>query len=358
MNDGTLNIGMIGAGFIGQLAHLMNLVEMKNCRVVALADFRSELRRRVAERYRIPRTYTTHRELLKDPEIEAVVVVVPRQYTGPVALDCLSADKHVLTEKPMAGTFEQGKRLVEAATSRKVNYVVGYMKRYDEGVQAAKRMLDEFLATQELGPVLFARAHCYMGDSYCNAYGHIVTDEKPDYTDAGWPIAPEWMPESRARDFAAYLNTYSHNINLLRYLFGRTPVAEHVNFAQPAGRLAVLNFGAFVATLETGSSSNRGWDELIEIYFADGRLTLRTPPALLRNVPATIELYKAGAIQEISSPQCNWTWAFRRQAEAFVTDSLEGRRSLNTGVDGLEDLRLIEEMWRLELARDSQRHRR
>lgn len=353
MNGRRLNVGMIGAGFMGQLAHLMNLMELKNCRVIAVADRRPNLRRQVAQRYGIPHAYETHLELLQNPDVEAVVVVTPRQHTGPVALDCLNAGKHVLTEKPMASTFEQGQRLVGAAQARKVNYAVGYMKRYDEGVQAAKRILDELLTSQELGPVLFARAHCYMGDSYCNAYGHVMTDEKTDYS-GGWPIAPDWMPEGRAKEFAAYMNTYSHNINLLRYLFGRNPVAEHVNFSQPAGNLAVLNFGSFVASLETGRSSNRGWDEVTEIFFADGKLTIKTPPALLRNTPATVELYKAGAIQQVLSPQCNWSWAFRRQAEAFVADSLEGRPSVNPGSDALEDLRLGEEMWRLELARSSQ----
>lgn len=359
MNDRRLKVGMVGAGFVGQLAHLMNLVETRNCRVVALAEMRPTLRDRVAARYGIARTYATHQELLKDPEVEAVVAVTPRQFTGPVALDCLNAGKHVLTEKPMASTLEQGLRLVEAAKARKVNYAVGYMKRYDEGVQTAKRMLDELIASDELGPVVFARAHCFMGDSFCSPYGHVETDEKPAYADGGWPIAPDWVPQNRVMDFAAYLNTYSHNINLLRFLFGRTPVAEHANFAEPAGRLAVLNFGSFVASLETGRSlSNRGWDEVTEVFFRDGRLTIKTPPALLRNVPATVELYKAGTSQTVISPQCNWTWAFRRQTEAFVSDCLEGRTSLNAGADGLEDLRLGEEMWRMELARESRSSRK
>jgi predicted dehydrogenase len=355
VSDRILKIGMIGAGFMGQLAHLMNLVEIRNCRVVAVAELRPELRRQVAERHGIPRTYETHHDLLKDPEVEAVVVVTPRQHLGPVVLDCLNAGKHVLSEKPMAGTLEQGKRLVDAAHAQKVNYAVGYMKRYDEGVQTAKRLLDELISSQELGPVIFARVHCFMGDSYCNPYGHVVTDEKPVQPGTGWPIAPDWVPENRAQDFAAYMNTYSHNINMLRHLLGRTPTAEYAHFSRPAGRLAVLSFGTFVASLETGRSSNRGWDEVTEIHFADGRLTIRTPPALLRNVPATVELYKAGTIQQVSSPQSNWTWAFRRQAEAFVTDSLAGLPSLNAGTDALEDLRLGEEMWRLDLARSRDR---
>ena len=357
MKDRKLNIGMIGAGFIGQIAHLMNYVEIKDCRIVALAELRPLLRRKVAERYNIPRTYETHRELLKDPEVEAVVIVTPRPYTGPVALDCLNAGRHVITEKPMAGTFEQGQRLVQAAQARNLHYTVGYMKRYDEGVQLAKRILDELMVSQELGPVLFARAHCYMGDSFCNAYGHIVTDEKTNYPNDGWPIAPEWLPEEWANEYARFLNTYSHNTNMLRYLFDSTFSVEYVWFGQPAGRIAVLRFDGFVASLETGSSSNRGWDEITEIYFADGRLTIRNQPALLRNVPAQVELYKGGNVQEVRSPQCGWSWAFRRQAEAFVKDVLEKRESISSGIDALEDLRLIEELWRKETDRRQIEHR-
>jgi predicted dehydrogenase len=71
----------------------------------------------------------------------------------------------------------------------------------------------------------------------------------------------------------------------------------------------------------------------------------------LKNVPASVELYRAGNVQQITSPQCNWTWAFRRQARAFVEDILEGRPSLSPGAEALEDLRLCEQMWRVELDR-------
>lgn len=346
-----LQVGMIGAGFIGQLAHLMNLVEVPECRVVALAEFRPELRRKVATRYEIPRTYATHQELLADPAVDAVVVVTPRAFTAPITLDCLNAGKHVLTEKPMAGTYDQGVRLVEAARARGLRYAVGYMKRYDEGVQLAKKILDGLIQSGELGPVTFVRAHCFMGDSYCKADGHIVTDEKPDYANDGWPIAPDDLPEQTRRDYAFYLNTFSHNTNLLRYLFNRTPTIDFVRFDQSYGRLAVLNFGDFAASLEAGRSTHRSWDEHTEIFFANGCLTIRTPPALLKNVPAHVSLYKAGVTQEVSSPQCDWTWAFRRQTRAFVNAVLAGHDTLSPGEDALEDLKLIEEMWRMELRR-------
>lgn len=350
MSERRLSLGMVGAGFIGQLAHLMNYVEVRNCRVVALAEMRPELRRRVAERYAIPRTYASHRELLRDPDVEAVVVVTPRPHTAPVVLDCLQAGKHVLSEKPMAGTSSQAEQLVAVAKRNKLHYAIGYMKRHDEGVQSAKRLYDEGTASGALGRVLFARAHCYMGDSYCNADGHVVTDEKPDYGDAGWPTAPEWLPAQWHKSFAAFANTYSHNVNLLRFLVGVRPRVEYASLAQDGGQISVLDFGAFRAALETGRSTSRGWDEVTEIYFEHGRLTIRTPPALLKNVPAAIELYRAGQVQETLAPQIGWTWSFRRQAQAFVNDVLTGRESIASGEDSLEDLRVIEEIWRVEMS--------
>lgn len=341
-----LRIGMVGAGFIGQLAHLMNFAEVPNCEIVALAEFRPELRAKVARRFDIPRSYATHTELLQNPAVEAVVVVTPRPHTGPVVLDCLKAGKHVLSEKPMAGTVQQAELLLKTAKANQVHYVVGYMKRHDVGVQRAKELLDSLVGSGQIGPVIMARAHCFMGDSYCKADGHIVTDETVDYPDGGWPIYPDDFSEKKGKDYAFYLNTYSHNVNLLRHLFGRTPNIDFVKFDNQSGRLAVLDFGGFVTTLETGRFSDRSWDELVEIFFADGRLRLYTPPALLKNVPAKIEMYYAGNQQEVVLPQLDWTWAMRRQAQAFVDCVLSGAPSLTSAEDSIEDLRLIEAMWR------------
>ncbi|MEI6033588.1 MAG: Gfo/Idh/MocA family oxidoreductase [Verrucomicrobiae bacterium] len=351
MNKPPLNIGMIGAGFIGQLAHLMNYAEVPGCRVLAVAEYRPELRRKVAERYAIPHTYATHHELLGNPQIDAVIVVTPRAYTAPVVLDCLRAGKHVLSEKPMAGTAAQAQELVDCAAAKNLQYVVGYMKRHDEGVQLAKRLLDDAISSGELGPVLFARAHCYMGNSYCRADGHVVTDEKAQYADEGLPSAPPWMPPEQVKPYARFVNCFSHNTNLLRFLFGKMPRVEYACVRGSVGQVAVLDMGGFRASLETGDASNRGWDEVTEVFFADGKLTIRTPPALLKNVPASVELYKAGAIQQVFSPQVNWTWAFRRQAEAFVQDILSGATPLSPGSDAIDDLRLIEEIWKADLAR-------
>ncbi len=344
-----VRVGVVGAGLMSQLAHLANYQQIPGCRLTALAELRPELRRRVAERYGIPRSYPSHRELLADAEVDAVVVVTPRRATGPVALECLEAGKHVLTEKPMASTVEQAERLVSAAQAHGVRYAVGYMRRHDEGVECAKRLMDDVLRRGDLGPVIFARAHCFMGEGYANIDGQITTTEPVGDAMPEWPMAPAWVPQERQADYAGFLNVYCHTVNLLRYLMGRTPSVDYAQFERADGRVAVLDFGEWRAVLEAGRFTSRGWDESLEIYFAHGRLRVVLPPAMLRNVPATVELYQGGSIQQVQAPQCGWSWAFRRQAEAFVRDVQEGREPLAGGQDALDDMRLIDDLWRAAL---------
>ncbi len=349
-----LNVGIIGAGFIGQLAHLMNFVEVPDCNLMALAEVKPQLRSRVAARFGIPKTYSDHTHLLTDREIDAVVVVLPRPFTAPVVLECLKAGKHVLSEKPMAGSANQAKILLDAAESRQVKYAVGYMKRYDEGVEAAKKALAQALQSGNpgyLGPLLSVHATCYMGNSYCNAYGHIVTQETAVSPLSGWSIAPDWLPPEFHPKFGSYLNTYSHVTNLLRYLFDASPSIEYVNLTDHPGQLAVLRFPHFLATLQTGKMSHRGWSEEIKMTFADGEIHLSLPPALLRNVPASVEIYSAGAVQERIRPCVNWSWAFRRQAEGFIQDILQDRPMRNSAREAYEDILLVEALWEREMDR-------
>jgi len=343
-----VNIGMVGAGFIGQLAHLANYVEIDGCKIVALAELRPDLRRRVCQRYDIPRSYSTHKELINDPEVDAVVVVTPRSMTGPIALDCLSAGKHLMSEKPMAGTVEQAEKLVETAKNQGVLYAVGYLKRHDSGIQKAKQILDELLATKELGPVTFVRSHNFMGESYFNIDGHIVTTEKVPDNRTEWPISPNWMSEKIGFQFARYLNTHCHNINLLRYLFDQTPSVNYVRLGQLEAQVAIFDFDNFPCIMETGNFKHRGWDDNIEIYFSSGRLRIVGPQGFLRNAPARVELYKGGDINEIIIPQNEWSWGFRRQAESFINNIREGNEPLANAEDALNDMRLVEKMWQME----------
>lgn len=339
-------MGFVGCGFMGQLAHLVNFLESDKCEVLALAELRRELGRKVAEKYRIPRLYESHKDLAEDEDIEAVVEITPDELHAPIAIDLMNAGKHLFTEKPMATRLIDAQRMVEAAEKNNVKLMVGYMKRFDPGVQRAKELLDGFRISGELGEITFVRAHCFGGDWVCNIGRPITTEESKPET----PIPlPEWLPKELGRDFKGYNNVYCHNINLLRFLLGDVKGVRYAELGGKSwktGRIAILDFGDFISSLETGFISANFWDEEIKIYFEDGWMEILTPPPLLRNVPAKVEVYKAGKIQQVISPYSSWDWSFRRASEHFLDCILENREPISSGRDSMEDIRVIEEIFK------------
>ena len=95
-----LRVGVIGAGFMGQKAHLESLVRIPDVEVAALAEGRSETAHRVAERLGIQKDaiYPDHQALLSLAEIDAVVCVLDYRLHHRVVRDVLQAGKHCLSE--------------------------------------------------------------------------------------------------------------------------------------------------------------------------------------------------------------------------------------------------------------------
>ncbi|MBK4723173.1 Gfo/Idh/MocA family oxidoreductase [Azospirillum sp. YIM DDC1] len=349
-HERPLGIGFVGAGMVGQLAHIANFALIPVCRPVALAELRPRLGGQARDRFGIARLYPDHRALLTDPEVEAVVVVTRRPATGGVVLDALEAGRHVLSEKPMAHSLAQAARLVDAARRTGVRYAVGFMKRHDAGYQRFKALYDGFLASGELGRVVFLRGYCHGGAFACNAEGFVMTDEqRPDGLEV-WPEAPDWLPPALVRDYAWFLNVFVHDVNILRHLVGRSPEVTFADFRHANGRVVGFDWGGFSGILDMAEIPFADWEEGIEVLFERGRLRLRFPPPLLRNVPARIELERTGEAGAVARPAVPWSWAFRRQAEAFVADVRGGREPAASGEDSLADMDLIETMWRKAIA--------
>jgi predicted dehydrogenase len=334
---------MVGAGMVGQLAHLANFAQIPGCQVTALAELRPRLGALAAERFGVPKVFPSHRDMLAADAVDAVVVVTRRPATGPVVLDALTAGKHVLSEKPMAHTVDQGRRLVEAARARQLTYSVGFMKRYDAGAARAKQLLDGFVASGELGHMLLMRVWCFGGEFVCGADGYVMTDEdRPDGLET-WPVAPDFIPPEDHADYAQFLNVFVHDLNLIRLFAGGTPAVRAVDFERRNGRTVLFDCGGFPAVLEMAEQTGTQWNEGLEVVFEKGRLLLAFPSPLLKNQSATVTLVRGG---EISIIPTGWSWAFRRQAEAFVADIAAQGEPLASGADSLADLELAETIWR------------
>ena len=344
-----VRLGYIGCGFMAQKVHIPNFISLPNCELLAIAEVRNQLGQKVQQKYQIPKLYQDHIELAKDDEIEAVAVSAGFAMQGQIAKDLLSAGKHVFMEKPMAVSVKQAEEMVKAAESAGVKLMVGYMKRYDAGNELAKSYIDQFRQSGELGALTYVRNHGFGGDWVCNLDTPIVT------TDEAQPSAPnpvpEWLPENRVGSYLGYLQQYTHNINLLRWLLdaGDDVKVKVVDLDDDGySGIVIFEMTGIRAILESGSISHYRWDEHTQIYFQHGWVHTWAPPLLLKNIPAEVEIYRAGDDQEVTRPipKPSWTWAYHREVEHFIQHIRMDEPFRSSGQDTLTDVRLYEEIYR------------
>src|ERR671937_3232649 len=111
---GKVRFGFVGAGFMGQLAHIRSYALLAGeCELVALAEPRQRAAELVAARYGIGRVYHDHRELLESEELDGIVAA--QRYTHHAVLlpELYPRVPHLFTEKPLALGSSTGDRLVQ-----------------------------------------------------------------------------------------------------------------------------------------------------------------------------------------------------------------------------------------------------
>jgi len=104
-----------------------------------------------------PKTYIDYRELLADPNVDAVFIMTPEHLHYPMAMAALRAGKNIYLEKPIAHTIEEGAEIVKLAEKSGKVVQVGTQNRSNPLYQRAKDMVEKGM----IGPVHYVRAFWY-----------------------------------------------------------------------------------------------------------------------------------------------------------------------------------------------------
>jgi predicted dehydrogenase len=151
-----VRLGIIGCGVIGP-SHLKLAAACPRATVVAVADRIPERARARAEAFGVPSVYFSDRELLKDPEVEAVVLAMPTGDRTPVAYRALKRGKHVLLEKPVASKAREVRRMMALRGDRVVACCSPRMTFTGHAEAAAK-----CVASGALGTIRVVRARAVL----------------------------------------------------------------------------------------------------------------------------------------------------------------------------------------------------
>ncbi len=155
-----LRVGFIGAGAITDL-HYLGYKDNPKAELHAICDVDEALLRRRASDWKIRKTYTDYRQLLADPDVDAVEVITPHNLHAEMGIAALEAGKHVSVQKPMAITVTECDALIEAAQRAGKLMRVFENFRFYPPLMKAKELLD----AGAIGEPLSIRLKCVQGTS-------------------------------------------------------------------------------------------------------------------------------------------------------------------------------------------------
>ncbi len=133
-----LRVGVIGAGVMGS-NHARVLAGLPGVNLVGVVDPSHAHRTRATELADCESFETL--DQLFAAGVDAVTVAAPTHLHHEIALSCIAAKIHVLVEKPIASSVEEGREIVAAAQAAGVTLMVGHVERFNPAVAAIKQAI-------------------------------------------------------------------------------------------------------------------------------------------------------------------------------------------------------------------------
>ena len=143
-----LRIGIIGLGFIGQL-HARIAYELAEVSLEYVSDIRPEITRKFSDMYHC-KGANNFRDILKDPNIDAVVISVPDVMHEEVSVEALRNGKAVLLEKPAARTAAETERIIQAEKETGSRLMVAHVLHFDPRYA----QLEEAIKAGKIGEII------------------------------------------------------------------------------------------------------------------------------------------------------------------------------------------------------------
>ena len=142
MSAKSISVGIIGVGQIGK-QHLETYLSMDGVHVAGIAGHDPQRTEEVARKYNIPFWTTDYHTLLEQEKMDAVSVCLHNNLHMPICVSALEAGKHVLCEKPIAGSYHDAFLMIEGAKKNKKILSIQLSDLFSKETKAAKVAIKE-----------------------------------------------------------------------------------------------------------------------------------------------------------------------------------------------------------------------
>lgn len=319
-----IGVGVIGFGYWGPNM-VRNFMETANSRVVAVCDLDAGRLIRAQARYPTIRITTDPRELINSTDVEAIVIATPVASHFELALQAIQAGKHVLVEKPLTSTSEQGARLTWEAQRRNMVLMVDHTFVYTGAV----RKIKEILTSGRLGDLYYydsVRINLGLFQHDVNVLWDLAVH---DLSIMGYVLGAE--PTAVAATGIAHVVGQPEDVAYLTCFFDANIIAHfHVNWLAPVKiRRTVIGGNKQMIVYDDLEPS-----EKVKVY--DKGITVQDAA---EGMYSLLVGYRTG---DMWAPQLDTTEALRLEAQHFLECIEHGRQPLTDGLAGLNIVRILE----------------
>lgn len=309
-----LKVGIIGAGRIGSLHAKSICYNVPTAKVVGITDVFAENAKKVAAELGIEKVYADYKEMLADPEVEAVLVCSSTDTHADIAIEAAKAGKHIFCEKPVDLTPSKVEAVIAAVKEAGVKLQVGFNRRFDHNFANIRSMVND----GKIGDV------------------HIVKITSRD-------------PEPPSAQYAAvsggmFIDMTIHDFDMACFMAGSEVTEVYANatcLVDPAigqagdvdTAIISLKFAnGAIGVIDNSRRAAYGYDQRVEVFGSKGA-------AMASNDTPTNVVYMGADGVVADKPLYffleRYMQSFRDEMLQFVDAVLEDKPVPATGVDGL-----------------------
>ena len=320
-----IKVGMVGCGYWGPNL-IRNFAACPDTQLLWACDIDPNRIKKALGSYPVVKSTTDFNDILKDSQVDAVAIATPVHTHYPLAKVCLESGKHVLLEKPLALSVQEGEKLIELSHKKGLQLMCDHTFCYTGAVRKMKEILDSGV----LGELLYF-------DSIRINLGLFQQD-----INVIWDLAPHDLsildflindrPVSVSAHGVCHAGNEIENIAYVILRYAKSFIAHfHLNWLSPV---------KIRRTIIGGSEKMMVWndleqDEKIKIY--NKGITVKKNEETERN--RLLVSYRTG---DMYAPQFDDTEALFSMVKEFAACIDENRPALTDGEAGLRALRILE----------------
>lgn len=309
----TLNLGLIGAGRIGQVHAATIAHRVPEAKLLMVADMNAQAVSDCARVNGVPRASGNPADVINDPDIDAVLICTSTNTHATLIEQAANAGKHIFCEKPIALDLNAIDRAMHAVEKAGVTWQIGFNRRFDANYKRVR----EAIVSGEIGEP------------------HILRITSRD------PAPP---PIDYVRDSGGlFLDMTIHDFDMARFLIGSEIVEVHavatVRVDPAIGAagdvdtaIVLLKFAnGVIGTIDNCRLAAYGYDQRCEILGSKGAIQT------LNNHPNTAIISTAESVH-VDNPyrffMTRYVESYQNEMQMFVRTVIDGTPAPVNGFDG------------------------